>query len=109
MNAFGFILRSRHVQTWLIERIEKTVKGPDAATRDASPTWLWGEAKDPSGRSKEIRIASLNGYSLTVFSSLAIVERLIANGFAPGCWTPAMIMGEDFILSLPGTTTLEKR
>ena len=58
MNAFGFILRSRHVQTWLIERVEKTVKGPDAAARDASPTWLWGEAKDPSGRSKEIRIAS---------------------------------------------------
>ena len=109
MNALGFILRSSHVQTWLIGRIEKTVKGPDAATRDASPTWLWGEAKDPSGRSKEIRIASLNGYSLTVFSSLAIVERLIANGFAPGCWTPATIMGEDFIFSLPGTTTLEKK
>jgi short subunit dehydrogenase-like uncharacterized protein len=107
MNSFGFILRSRHVQTWLVERIQKTVNGPDAATRDASPTWLWGEAKDPSGRSKEIRIASLNGYSLTVFSSLAIVERLIANGFAPGCWTPATIMGEDFIFSLPGTTTLE--
>jgi short subunit dehydrogenase-like uncharacterized protein len=107
MNAFGFILRSRHVQTWLTGRIEKTVKGPDAAVWDASPTWLWGEAKDPSGRSKEIRIASLNGYSLTVFSSLAIVERLIANGFAPGCWTPATIMGEDFIFSLPGTTTLE--
>jgi len=35
------------------------------------------------------------------------VERLIANGFAPGCWTPATIMGEDFIFSLPGTTTLE--
>src|ERR1700731_4470520 len=46
MNAFGFILRSRHVQTWLVERIQKTVYGPDAATRDASPTWLWGEAKD---------------------------------------------------------------
>ncbi len=55
------------------------------------------------------RIVSLNGYSLTVFSSLAIVERLIANGFAPGCWTPAAIMGEDFIFSLPGTTKLEKR
>jgi len=107
MTAFGIILRSHHVQTWLIEWVEKTVKGPDAATRDASPTWLCGEAKDPSGRSKEIRIASLNGYSLTVFSSLAIVERLIANGFAPGCWTPATIMGEDFIFSLPGTTTLE--
>jgi short subunit dehydrogenase-like uncharacterized protein len=109
MNVFGFILRSPHVKTWLIERVEKTVKGPDVATRDASPTWLWGEAKDPSGRSKEIRIVSLNGYSLPVFSSLAIVERLIANGFAPGCWTPATIMGEDFIFNLPGTTKLEKR
>jgi hypothetical protein len=71
--------------------------------------WLNEEmlAKDPNGISKDIRIASLNGYSLTVFSSLAIVERLIANGFAPGCWTPATIMGEDFIFSLPGTTTLE--
>ena len=107
MNAFGFILRSRQVQAWLIERVEKTVKGPDAAARDASPTWLWGEAKDPSGRSKEIRIASLNGYFLTVFSSLAIVEPLTANGFAPGCWTPARIIGEDFILSVPGTTTVE--
>ena len=107
MNAFRFILRSRHVQAWLIEKVGKTVNGPDAAARDASPTWLWGEAKDPSGRSKEIRIASLNGYSFTVFSSLALVERLIANGLAPGCWTPARIMGADFILSVPGTTALE--
>jgi short subunit dehydrogenase-like uncharacterized protein len=107
INAFGFILQMPRVQTWLVDRIEKTVKGPDAAARDASPAWVWGEAKDPSGRRQEIRISSLNGYSLTVFSSLAIVERLIANGFPPGCWTPAAIMGKDFILRLPGTTKLE--
>jgi short subunit dehydrogenase-like uncharacterized protein len=107
MNAFGFILQSPRVQTWLVDRIEKTVKGPDVAMRDASPTWVWGEAKDSRGRSEEIRIVSLNGYSLTVFSSLAIVEHLIANGFSPGCWTPAAIMGKDFILSLPGTSKLD--
>ncbi len=104
MNAFGFILQSPRVQSWLLDRIEKTVRGPDAAMREASPTFLWGEAKDRNGRHKEIRIVSLNGYSLTVFSSLAIVDRLIANGFEPGCWTPAAIMGKDFILSLPGTS-----
>ena len=107
INTFGFIMQSPRVQTWLTYRIEKTVKGPDAAARDASRTWVWGEAKDPSGRTKEIRISSLNGYSLTVFSSLAIVERLIAKGFPPGCWTPAAIMGKEFILSLPGTSKLE--
>jgi hypothetical protein len=36
------------------------VKGPDASARDASPTWVLGEAKDPSGRRQEIRISSLN-------------------------------------------------
>ena len=107
INAFGFILQMPRVQTWLVERIEKTVKGPDAAARDASRTWVWGEAKDPSGRRQEIRISSLNGYSLTVFSSLAIVEHLIVKGFPHGCWTPAAIMGKDFILSLPGTSKLE--
>jgi short subunit dehydrogenase-like uncharacterized protein len=107
INAFGFILQSPRVQTWLIKRIGKSVKGPDAAARDASPAWVWGEAKDPSGRRQEIRVSSLNGYSLTVFSSLAIVEHLIANGFSPGCWTPAAIMGKDFILSLPGTSKQE--
>jgi short subunit dehydrogenase-like uncharacterized protein len=107
LNAFGFILRSPRVQTWLAARIEKSVKGPDAAMRDASLTWVWGEAKDSRGRSEEIRIVSLNGYSLTVFSSLAIVEHLIAKGFTPGCWTPAAILGKDFILSVPGTSKLE--
>src|ERR1700730_15078598 len=107
ITAFGFISQSPRIQTWLVERIEKPVTGPDASARDASSTWVWGEAKDPSGRRQEIRISSPNGYSLTVFSSLAIVERLIANDFPPGCWTPAAIMGKDFILSLPGTSKLE--
>ena len=48
MTAFGIILRSHHVQTWLIEWVEKTVKGPDAATRDASPTWLWAKRRTPA-------------------------------------------------------------
>ncbi len=71
---------------------------PERPERDAPA----GRAKDPSGRTHEIRICSLNGYSLTVFSSLAIIERLIANGFPPGCWTPAAIMGKDFIFESAG-------
>jgi len=43
-NAFQLVLRSSLVQSWLVEMIEKNVKGPDAATRNASQTWVWGEA-----------------------------------------------------------------
>ncbi len=48
------------------------MKGPDAATRNASQTRVWGEARDARGQQHEIRIITLDGYSLTVFSSLAI-------------------------------------
>ena len=66
-----------------------------------------GEARDARGRQHEIRIVTLNGYSLTVYSSLAIAEHLMSNDAPPGCWTPAGLMGENFILSLPGTSKLD--
>ncbi|QBR72185.1 hypothetical protein CU048_13920 [Beijerinckiaceae bacterium] len=107
INGLGFILRSPWVQNWLVGMIEKNVKGPAAATREASRTWVWGEARDASGQSREMRIVTLNGYSFTVQSSLAIVEYLMSNDPPPGCWTPALLMGENFILSLPGTSALD--
>jgi short subunit dehydrogenase-like uncharacterized protein len=106
-NVFQLILRSPLVQSWLVEKIEKNVKGPDAAKRNASRTWVWGEARDARGRQHEIRIVTLNGYSLTIFSSLAIAEHLMSNDAPPGCGTPVGLMGENFILSLPGTSKLD--
>jgi len=95
------------VQSRLLKKIEKNVKRLDAATLNASQTWVWGEARDARGQQHEIRIITLDGYSLTVFSSLVIAKHLISNDAPPGCWTPAGLMGENFILSLPGTSTLD--
>jgi short subunit dehydrogenase-like uncharacterized protein len=106
-NGFGPVLRSPRLQNWLIKKIEKNVRGPDVLTRNANPSWVWGEAKDAHGRSHAIRIITLNGYSLTVFSSLALAQQLISNVCPPGCWTPALLMSENFILSLPGTSKLD--
>ncbi|MGB6175194.1 MAG: saccharopine dehydrogenase NADP-binding domain-containing protein [Methylocella sp.] len=105
--AFGPVLRSRLLQTWLVKRIEKDVRGPDASARDANPSFVWGEAKDAHGRRQAIRIVTLNGYSLTVFSSLALAQHVMSNACPPGCWTPAGLAGENFILSLPGTSKLD--
>ncbi|MGH6812638.1 MAG: saccharopine dehydrogenase family protein [Methylocella sp.] len=105
--AFGPVLQSPRLQSWLIKKIEKDVRGPDVSTRDASPSWVWGEAKDARGRSQAIRIVTLNGYSLTVFSALALAQQVMSNGCPPGCWTPAGLAGENFILSLPGTSRLD--
>jgi short subunit dehydrogenase-like uncharacterized protein len=106
-NAFGPVLRSPRLKSWLSKKIEKNTRGPDVSTREASPSWVWGEAKDTHGRSHTIRIVTLNGYSLTAFSSLALAQQLMSNVCPPGCWTPALLMGETFILSLPGTSKLD--
>jgi len=102
-NAFGFIVQWPRVQAWLAE---KNVAGPDAAAREASPTWVWGEARVPGGQTKEIRLSCSNGYTFTVYSALGIVERLIGKEFPPGCWTPAAIMGQDYVLTLRGTSNI---
>ncbi|MGH6846788.1 MAG: hypothetical protein ACREC0_04915 [Methylocella sp.] len=39
--------------------------------------------------------------------SLAIVEHLMSNDAHAGYWTPAGLMNEDLILSLPGTSKLD--
>jgi len=106
-NAFGPVLRSPWLQNWLVKTIEKDVRGPDLSTRNANPSWVWGEARDTHGRSRAIRIVTLNGYSLTVFSSLALAQHLMSNACPPGCWTPAGLMRENFILSMPGTSKLD--
>ena len=104
--AFKPVLQSPRLQNWLIKKIEH-VRGPDASTRNSSPSFVWGEAKDAHGWSQAIRVVTLNGYSLTVFSSLALAQHLMSNGCPPGCWTPAGLIGENFILSLPGTSKLD--
>jgi short subunit dehydrogenase-like uncharacterized protein len=106
-NAAGPILQSPRFQTWLIKKIEKNTRGPDVSTRNANPSWVWGEAKDAHGRSQTIRIVTLNSYSLTVFSTLALAQQLMSNACPSGCWTPAGLIGENFVLSLPGTSKLD--
>ena len=106
-TAIGPLLRSPRLQNWLVKKIEKDVRGPDVSTRNANPSWVWGEAKDAHGGSLAIRIVTLNGYSLTVYSSLGVAQHLMSNACPPGCWTPAGLIGENFILSLPGTSKLD--
>ncbi len=100
------LFRSAAAQNWLRSWAEKNVKGPSATTREANTCWVWGEATDANGRRKTIRIATVDGYSLTVAAALAVAEHVLANEGPAGFMTPAALMGADFILTLPGTLVL---
>jgi short subunit dehydrogenase-like uncharacterized protein len=43
-----------------------------------------------------------NGYDLTVTASLGVVQYLLANEVEGGYYTPSLLAGAEFVLSLPG-------
>ena len=106
-NRFRWLIGTGLAQRFMKSRIERRVKGPSAAKRDAHPTFVWGEATNPRGDKRVARIKTANGYSLTVTGSLAVAEHLFANGVPGGAYTPAKLIGPDLVTRLPGSGALQ--
>jgi len=101
----GPLLGTRPVQSYLKKKVAKTVLGPSAEKRADSGTVVWGEVRDAAGKQVFGQLRTPNGYELTVTASLGIAQRLLT-GARPegGYYTPSLLMGADYVLSLPGVT-----
>ena len=91
------------VQALLKAQVAKRVPGPSSAIRANTGCTIWGEVSDASGRQLRRQLRTPNGYELTVSAALGIVQRLLDGPAPAGYATPSKLMGEDYILSLPGT------
>lgn len=99
-NLLRPILRSPALRQLLQRR---TVIGPDARTRAATPVHVWGEARNEAGEVRVARIKTANGYDLTVAGALAVVEHVLGARPVAGYYTPSRLMGADLITKLPGS------
>lgn len=101
----GFLLGSAPVQSFLKAQVAKKVHGPSEKTRADSTSFIWGEARDAKGNEVKGQLRTPNGYELTVTAALGITERLL-KGERPagGYYTPSLLMGADYVLTLPGVT-----
>ncbi len=96
------------VQRFMKARVEKSVRGPSDEKRGKTDTIVWAEARNRAGREIKRTLRTPNGYDLTVTASLGIVERLLkGNKPAGGFYTPSLLMGADYVLSLPGVSLIE--
>ena len=91
------------VQRLLKARAGRQPPGPDDAQRAATPTYVWGEARNAAGQVRTARVVTANGYTVTVHGALGIVERLLAGGAPAGALTPARLMGSRYVETLPGS------
>ncbi|MCI4569153.1 saccharopine dehydrogenase NADP-binding domain-containing protein [Lysobacter sp. CFH 32150] len=103
LRMLGPLLGWAPVQAFLKRRVEKNVRGPSETTRAATQTYLWGEARG-GGREEKLQLRTPNGYALTVTAALGIVEHLLQHTAAPGYYTPSLLMGPEYVLSLPGVS-----
>ncbi len=100
------LLRRRWIQKLLAYGVERRVKPPDQTQRDSNPSFVWGEVRNAAGQTKTGRLRTANGYALTVVSALAFVENLPEESPYAGFATPGMLMGPDFVTSLPGSSPI---
>ena len=103
LNPLRPVLRLRPLQALAARRIEKAVKGPDGAQRARSPTCVWGEVRDERGATRTARLVVANGYDVTVSGALAITRSVLEEPRQGGAYTPALLMGADFVCTLPGS------
>jgi len=75
-------------------------EGPSAETRGAAGFVMVAEALDPWRRVTRVRMRTLDGYSASVLTAAAAVERVLAGDAWPGFQTPARVFGADFIFGL---------
>lgn len=104
MRLFRPLLGLGPVQRFMKARVEAKVKGPSIAKRTATDSYVWGEARNAAGREVKIDLITPNGYDLTVNASLGIAEYLLGRNDVPGgYYTPSLLLGADYVLTLPDT------
>ena len=102
MRLFAPLLGLGPVQSFLKGRVERNVKGPTAEERDRERSFLWGRVTKGASTVTGT-LETLEGYSLTAETSVAIAARVLAGDVAPGVHTPSQAFGARFIETIRGS------
>lgn len=106
LNTFAPVLRPRWMRGLLKLIAQRSLEPPTEAQRANNPSFVWGEARNASGKIITARMRTANSYTLTVNSSLGILTEVFAGVPDPGYTTPALLVGPDFASTLPGSTEI---
>ena len=101
LNKFKPVIASSIIQRFLHKWVDTKVNGPNLASRQNSPAYIWGEAHNAIGEKITVRIKTANVYTLTIYGALEVVTRLLNQSVPSGSYTPASLFGPELIESLP--------
>lgn len=105
-NALRPLLRLGVVQGFLKRRLAGNVQGPDAAQREKQRMLVWGEVRNAKGKAVTGFVETPNGYEMTSWGPVLIAEHILQTQPEPGYTTPSLLMGADWLTTLPGVGKL---
>lgn len=99
---FNWLLRTNFIRNYLKKKINKRPAGPSDEQRKKAISMVWGKATNAAGKSATVRLSGPEGYSLTAFATLIIVQKVLAGNFLVGYQTPSSAYGEDLVMEIQG-------
>ncbi len=99
---FGWILATGPFQKFLKKKIKSQPAGPSEKERQTGKSFVWGEAKNESGKTVSAIHDCPEGYTLTALTAVLIGEKILNGKFKTGFQTPSLAYGADLILEIDG-------
>jgi short subunit dehydrogenase-like uncharacterized protein len=101
---FNWLLRTDFIRNIFKKKIDKRPPGPGDDERSRAKSLVWGQVINTAGKKTTAYLSCPDGYTLTVYSTLLITQKVLAGNFKPGYQTPASAYGENLVMEVPGTT-----
>jgi short subunit dehydrogenase-like uncharacterized protein len=98
---FNWLLRTRFIRSIIRKKINKRPAGPSDEQRSKAISLVWGQAANGQQETKTVRMSCPDGYTLTMYSTLLLAQKVLQGNLKPGYQTPASAYGEDLVLELP--------
>lgn len=107
--GFQRLLRFRPLRRLADRAVDRRPPGPDAQTRAATRTEVWGEVRNREGVARTATLTGPNGYDLTADAVVRAAGYLAAGAgpagpIGPGAHTPATALGVEFARELDRVT-----
>ncbi len=103
---FNWILRTTFVRNIIHKKINSLPAGPTDEQRAKAIGFVWGQATNVDGKAATVRITGPEGYTITLHSSLLIIQKSLAGNVKAGYQTPSLVYGENFVFEIPGVKKL---
>lgn len=94
------------VENFFKKHIEKYFQAPEETELKTLKTYVWGEVRNNSGKVIQAWVTTSNGYTVTVYGSLKVLEYVLTHELSGGYYTPSMMMGVNLVQELPGSSKI---